>query len=453
MNYRLKKVAVLGSGVMGSGIACHLANVGMEVMMLDIVTPNLNKTQSKDKVQRNKLVNTALQKTIKSKPAPLYHKSLASKIQTGNFEDDFEKIDEADWIIEVVVENLKIKKQIFENVDQYRKKGSLVSSNTSSIPINLLAEGCSEDFKSCFCGTHFFNPARYLRLLEVIPIAETYKEVVNFFIEFGKVTLGKQTVLCKDTPAFIGNRIGVMSATEMTLLTEKYGFQIEEVDALTGSLIGRPNTATFRLQDLVGLDTGDNVSRFVAENVENDAFIDKLKERPQPKFMKFLLENKFFGNKTGKGFYEKTSKKDENGKTIINALNLKTLAYKPAIRPKLKVIKTAKGMELMGKRLQYLVEGDNKEQCFFAEYFGQLFGYSAARVPEISDQYYPVDDAMRTGYFWDYGPFEYWDLIGFDLGISLIEKVGATLPDWINHMKSSGNTHFYKFEGGQKKIL
>ena len=451
MNYRLKKVAVLGSGVMGSGIACHLANVGMEVMMLDIVTPNLNKTQSKDKVHRNKLVNTALQKTIKSKPAPLYHKSLASKIQIGNFEDDFEKIDEADWIIEVVVENLKIKKQIFENVDQYRKKGSLVSSNTSSIPINLLAEGCSEDFKSCFCGTHFFNPARYLRLLEVIPIAETQKEVVNFFMEFGKVTLGKQTVLCKDTPAFIGNRIGVMSATEMTLLTEKYEFQIEEVDALTGSLIGRPNTATFRLQDLVGLDTGDNVSRFVAENVENDAFIDKLKERPQPKFMKFLLENKFLGNKTGKGFYEKTSKKDENGKTIINALNLKTLAYKPAIRPKLKVIKTAKGMELMGKRLQYLVEGDDKEQCFFAEYFGQLFGYSAARVPEISDQYYPVDDAMRTGYFWDYGPFEYWDLIGFDLGISLIEKVGATLPDWINHMKSSGNTHFYKFEGGQKK--
>ena len=451
MNYRLKKVAVLGSGVMGSGIACHLANVGMEVLMLDIVTPNLQGDQSKDEVHRNKLVNSALQKTIKSKPAPLYHKSFASRIQTGNFEDDFEKIAAADWIIEVVVENLNIKKQIFEKVDQYRKSGSLVSSNTSSIPIQLLAGGRSEDFKACFCGTHFFNPARYLRLLEVIPIAETQPQVVDFFMEFGKVTLGKQTVLCKDTPAFIGNRIGVMSGSEMTLLTEKYQFRIEEVDAMTGSLIGRPNTATFRLQDLVGLDTGDNVSRFVADNVEHDDYIDKLKKRPQPKFMNFLLENKFLGNKTAKGFYEKTNQKDEKGKTIINALNLKTLTYEPAIRPKIEVVKTAKGMELMNKRLQYLVEGETKEQQFFAEYFGQLFGYSAARVPEISDQYFPVDDAMRTGYFWDYGPFEYWDLIGFDLGIQLIEKVGAALPDWIAEMKSAGNLQFYKFEAGQKK--
>ena len=292
MNYRLKKVAVLGSGVMGSGIACHLANVGMEVLMLDIVTPNLSDSDSKDSTLRNKLVNTALQKTIKSKPAPLYHSSFASRIQTGNFEDDFEKITESDWIIEVVVENLKIKKQIFEKVDQYRKKGSLVSSNTSSIPIHLLAEGRSDDFKSCFSGTHFFNPARYLRLLEVIPIAETKTEVVDFFMEFGKVTLGKQTVLCKDTPAFIGNRIGVMSGTEMTLLTDKYDFKIEEVDAMTGSLIGRPNTATFRLQDLVGLDTGDNVTCFVSANVQGDDYIDQLKNRPEPKFVKFLLDNK-----------------------------------------------------------------------------------------------------------------------------------------------------------------
>ena len=453
MNYRLKKVAVLGSGVMGSGIACHLANVGMDVLMLDIVSPDLDATQSKVKAQRNKLVDMALQKTIKSKPAPLYHKAFASRIKTGNFEDDFEKIGEADWIIEVVVENLKIKKQIFEKVEKFRKPGSLVSSNTSSIPIQLLADGRSEDFKSCFCGTHFFNPARYLRLLEIIPIAETQKEVVDFFMEFGKVTLGKQTVLCKDTPAFIGNRIGVMSGTEMTLLTEQFEFQIEEVDAMTGSLIGRPNTATFRLQDLVGLDTGDNVSRFVMENVEGDTYIEKLKDRPEPKFMKFLLEQKFLGNKTGKGFYEKTKQKDENGKTIINALNLQTLTYEPAIRPKMEVVKTAKGMELMNKRLQYLVEGDTKEQQFFSSYFGQLFGYAAARVPEISDQYYPVDDAMRTGYFWDYGPFEYWDLIGFELGIQLIERLESTLADWVKQMKAAGDTTFYKFEGGQKKYF
>ena len=451
MKYRLKKVAVLGSGVMGSGIACHLANVGMEVLMLDMVTPNLDSSQSKVKAQRNKMVDMALQNSIKSKPAPLYHNSFASRIRTGNFEDDFEQIQDADWIIEVVVENLKIKKQIFEKVEQYRKEGSLVSSNTSSIPIHLLAEGRSDDFKACFCGTHFFNPARYLRLLEVIPIKETQQVVVDFFMEFGKRTLGKQTVLCKDTPAFIGNRIGVMSGTEMTLLTEQFQFKIEEVDAMTGSLIGRPNTATFRLQDLVGLDTGDKVSRFVRDNVTGDAYIDKLKDRPEPKFMKFLLEHSFLGNKTGKGFYEKTQKKDENGNSIINALNLQTLTYETAIRPKMEVVKTAKGMELMNKRLQFLVEGETREQQFFSAYFCQLFGYAAARIPEISDQYFPVDDAMRTGYFWDYGPFEYWDLIGFDLGVRLIENAGASLPKWVQEMKASGNTQFYKFEGGQKK--
>ena len=451
MNYRLKKVAVLGSGIMGSGIACHLANVGMEVVMLDIVTPDLNDEKSKSTVERNQLVNSALQKTIKSKPAPLYHKSFASRIKTGNFEDDFQKIAESDWIIEVVVENLKIKKQIFEKVDKYRKKGSLVSSNTSSIPINLLAQDRSDDFKKSFCGTHFFNPARYLRLLEIIPTNDTLQGVTDFFMKLGKVILGKQTVLCKDTPAFIGNRIGVMSATEMTLLTEKYNFGIEEVDAMTGSLIGRPSTATFRLQDLVGLDTGDNVSRFVAENVKNDNYIDQLKDRPEPKFMKFLLKNKFLGNKTGKGFYEKTSKRDKNGKSIINALNIKTLKYEPAIRPKIDFIKAAKGIGLMNKRLQYIVEGDTIYSQFFAEYFGQLFSYAAARVPEISDQYFPIDDAMRTGYFWDFGPFEYWDLIGFELGITLIEKVGAEVPQWITKMAASGKKHFYKFEDGKKK--
>ena len=451
MNYRLKKVTVLGSGIMGSGIACHLANVGMEVIMLDIVTPDLNDEESNSIIERNKLVNSALQKTIKSKPAPLYHKSFASRIKTGNFEDDFQKIAESDWIIEVVVENLKIKKQIFEKVDKYRKKGSLVSSNTSSIPINLLAQDRSDDFKKSFCGTHFFNPARYLRLLEIIPTNDTLQGVTDFFMEFGKVILGKQTVLCKDTPAFIGNRIGVMSATEMTLLTEKYNFGIEEVDAMTGSLIGRPSTATFRLQDLVGLDTGDNVSRFVAENVKNDNYIDRLKDRPEPKFMKFLLKNKFLGNKTGKGFYEKTSKRDKNGKSIINALNIKTLKYEPAIRPKIDFIKAAKGIGLMNKRLQYIVEGDTIYSQFFAEYFGQLFSYAAARVPEISDQYFPIDDAMRTGYFWDFGPFEYWDLIGFELGITLIENVGAEVPQWITKMAASGKKHFYKFENGKKK--
>ena len=453
MKYRLKKVAVLGSGVMGSGIACHLANIGMEVLMLDIVPSTLEGAQLKDPKLRNSIVNGALQNAVKSKPASLYKKSFVSRISTGNFEDDFEKIKDADWIIEVVVERLDIKQQILQKVDSIRKVNSLVSSNTSSIPIHLLAEKCSDDFKAHFCGTHFFNPPRYLRLLEVIPTPSTLMDVTDFFMEFGKVGLGKQTVLCKDTPAFIGNRIGVMSGSEMTILTEKYNFRVEEVDALTGTLIGRPNTATFRLQDLVGLDTSDKVSRFVIQNVKGDRYVDKLKERPTPKFMNFLLEHNFLGNKTGKGFYEKTSKKDEKGKSIINVLNLESLEYEPLIRPKMEIIKMAKGMELMNKRLQYLVEGDSKEHHFFKEYFGALFAYSAQRVPEISDQYFPVDDAMRTGYVWDYGPFEYWDLIGLDKGIELVQAVGEVVPQWILDLKATGESTFYKYEKGQKKYF
>ena len=450
MKYRLKKVAVLGSGVMGSGIACHLANIGLEVLMLDIIPRDLKGDKLKDPTLRNSIVNSALQNSIRSKPAPLYHKSFASRISTGNFEDDFEKISDADWIIEVVVERLDIKQQIFEKVDNNRKNNSLVTSNTSSIPMHLLSKGRSDNFKAHFCGTHFFNPPRYLRLLEVIPTSDTLESVINFFMEFGKVNLGKETVLCKDTPAFFGNRIGVMSATEMTILTKKYSFTVEEVDVLTGSLIGRPPTATFRLQDLVGLDTGDNVSRFVMDNVENDTYINKIKKLPEPKFMRFLLDNKFLGNKSGKGFYEKTKKKDANGKTIINVLNLETLEYKPAVKPRLEIIKTAKGMELLDKRLQFLVDGESKEHQFFKDYFGALFAYSAARIPEISDQYFPLDDAMRTGYVWEYGPFEYWDLIGFEKGVALVEALGESLPKWVHDLKASGAQSFYKYENGKK---
>ena len=453
MKYRLKKVAVLGSGVMGSGIACHLANIGLEVIMLDIVPLDLEGDKRNDPKLRNSIVDRALQNSIRSKPAPLYHKSFASRISTGNFEDDFEKISDADWIIEVVIERLEIKHQVFEKVDQFRKNNSLVTSNTSSIPIHLLSKGRSDDFKAHFCGTHFFNPPRYLRLLEVIPTSDTLEVVTNFFMEFGKVNLGKQTVLCKDTPAFIGNRIGVMSGIEMTILTKKYSFTVEEVDVLTGSLIGRPPTATFRLQDLVGLDTGDNVSRFVMDNVENDTYINKIKKLPESKFMRFLLDNKFLGNKSGKGFYEKTKKRDANGKTIINVLNLETLEYKPAVKPRMEIIRTAKGMELLDKRLQFLVDGDSKEHQFFKDYFGALFAYSAARVPEISDQYFPIDDAMRTGYVWDYGPFEYWDLIGFEKGIALVEALGESLPKWVHDLKASGVKSFYKYENGKKQYF
>ena len=451
MKYRLKKAAVLGSGVMGAGIACHLANIGMDVVMLDIVPFDLSDEDKSNPVKRNSIVNGALTSAIKNKPAALYSKGFASRIQTGNFDDDFEKIADADWIIEVVVERLDIKKQIFEKVEKYRKEGSLVSSNTSSIPIQMLVEGRSDDFKKHFCGTHFFNPPRYMRLLEVIPHEESDQDMIDFFMHFGDVYLGKETVLCKDTPAFIANRIGVVSGTKLFTLTEKYELSIEEVDALTGPLIGRPNTATFRLQDLVGIDTVDKVSDFVLNNVTGDEYIDQLKAEEIPAYMKFLLDNKFFGNKSKKGFYEKTSQKDENGKRIVNALNLKTLEYAPSVKPKLEAVKAAKGIELFDKRIQNLLGGEFKENKFLKEYFSALLAYAANRVPEISDQFYPIDDAMRSGYMWSYGPFEYWDHIGIEAGIAMAEECGESIPAWIKDLSAKGITSFYKLENGKKK--
>ena len=417
MQFRIKKVVVLGSGVMGSGISCQLANVGLEVLMLDILPGQLSDDDKNNQSVRNQVAKNALDNVIKSKPAPLYNKKYVNRITVGNFEDDFYKIKEADWIIEVVVERLDIKRQILEKVDEFRSPGSIVSSNTSSIPIKLLAEGRTEDFKKYFCGTHFFNPPRYLRLLEIIPTQDSLAELVQFFMHYGEINLGKQTVLCKDTPAFIANRIGVMSGAKVFQLTEKFDLTIEEVDLLTGPILGRPKTGSFRLQDLVGIDTGDKVTKFVVQNVKGDSFFEKLNKASTPKFFNFLLDNNFLGDKTGKGFYQKTKQKDENGRTIINALDLKTLEYRKSVRPKISLIKEAKGIEKIDKRFQLLISKDEKESLFLKEYFAAILSYSAKRVPEISDNCYQLDDAMRAGYVWDYGPFQYWDLIGFDKGI------------------------------------
>ena len=302
MNFKLKNVAVLGSGVMGAGIACHLANIGMNVVMLDIIPFDLSESEKNEKSSRNRIADSSLVKAIKSKPAALYKSDFSNRIKTGNFEDDFEKISDADWVLEVIIEKLEIKKQIFEKVEKYRKKGSIITSNTSSIPIEMLVEGRSDDFKINFCGTHFFNPPRYLRLLEIIPHKESDPEMIEYFMKFGELFLGKQTVLCKDTPAFIANRLGVMSSMKILELTKEMDFKIEEVDALTGPIIGRPNTGTFRLQDLVGIDTGENVSKFVRATVKNDEFVDSFKNIPTPKYIDFLIENNFLGNKTKKGF-------------------------------------------------------------------------------------------------------------------------------------------------------
>lgn len=450
--FRIQKVAVLGSGVMGSGIACHLANIGLDVLLLDIVPFDLSEADQGNRAKRNSIVDGALKKAIKSKPAPLYDKAFAKRIATGNFDDDFDKIADADWIIEVVIERLDIKHQILAKVEANRKAGSLVTSNTSSIPIHMLVEGRSEEFAAHFCGTHFFNPPRYMPLFEVIPHAGTAPEVTKFFMDYGDTYLGKTTVLCKDTPGFVANRIGVMSGVKMVQLTDKHDMRIEEVDAIAGPLIGRPKTAHFRLQDLVGIDTGEKVTQFISGAATEDEFFAPLKDAASPKYMDFLLENKFYGNKSGKGFYQRTDKRDDKGKRIVNALNLKTLEYEQAIKPRLAAVGAARGIELFDKRMNTLVDGEERENKFLREYFAALFAYAANRVPEISDEYYSIDDAMRAGYMWGYGPFEYWDQLGLAKGIAIADEYGYALPQWVRDVAAATDS-FYRLEDGKKKYF
>ena len=449
MTRRIKKVAVLGSGLMGSGIACQLANIGLDVLMLDIVPFDLTEEQKKNPKERNRIVNAAFDTAIKSKPAPLYDKSFASRITLGNFDDDMHKIAEADWIIEVVVERLDIKQQVFEKVEKYRRTGTLISSNTSGIPIHMMAEGRSEDFRKHFCGTHFFNPVRYMRLLEVIPTTETDPEVTKFFMDFGDRLVGKTTVLCKDTPAFIGNRVGVYAMAKIYQLTTEMGLTIEEVDALTGPAIGRPKTGTFRLGDLVGHDTAINVIKGIKNNCPND---EQANAFDMPTYLQFLLDNKFLGNKTGQGFYKKTSQKDETGRPIVLALNLSTLQYEPSQRPNLPSLKMAKQIEDLPNRLRALWKQEDKGGQLIKKSLAGLFAYVSNRIPEIADTLYAIDDALRAGFAWDLGPFQYWDSIGITEGVAAAEADGLKIADWVKEMIANGHTAFYKVENGVKKF-
>ena len=349
LNKRIRKVAVLGSGLMGTGIAAHLAGCGLEVLLLDLATSPSGGAGG--------LAADSLANALKAKPAPFYDNKFASRIKVGNFDDDFSKIKDYDWIIEVVVERLDIKKQIYEKVEQHRAKGSLITSNTSGIPIHLMAEGRSEDFKRHFCGTHFFNPVRYMRLFEVIPTADTDPAVTDFFMHYGDVFLGKQTVLCKDTPAFIANRVGVYAMAKIFQLTHELGLGIDSADALTGPAIGRPKTGTFRLADLVGMDTAVHVINGMKQNCPDDEQISRMEV---PKFLNFLVEQKFFGNKSGQGFYKKTAEKDAKGRPVILALNLDTLEYAPSQKEKLAILDTLKQIEELPRRMKAIFKGTDK---------------------------------------------------------------------------------------------
>ncbi len=446
--YQIKKAAVLGSGVMGSGIAAHLANIGIEVLLLDIVPFNLTDEQKKSPKVRNSIVNGALKAATKSKPAPFYDKKFVSKISTGNFDDDFDKIADCDWIIEVVIERLDIKKQIFEKVDQFRKEGSLVSSNTSGIPIHMMTDGRSDDFKAHFLGTHFFNPPRYLRLLEIIPTPDTKQEVTDFFMDYGDKYLGKQTVLCKDTPAFIANRVGVYLMGKGMALTQELGLDITEVDKLTGPAIGRPKTGSYRLGDLVGLDVMDKVLKGLKANCPDDADVQSLE---LPAYFHFLIENKFLGNKTKQGFYRKTKERDAKGRPVILGLNLETHEYEPTKPAKLASLGVAKQIDDLGKRIKSLYNAEDKGGEFIRRSFASMFSYSSLRVPEITDAVYNVDYALQSGFAWEIGPFEYWDLIGLKKGIDDAESLGESIAPWVKEMVEAGHESFYIFENGIRK--
>lgn len=451
MQRRINKVAVLGSGVMGSRIACHFAGVGVKVLLLDIVPKEPNDAEKAKGLTtdhpavRNRIVNDALQAAIKSNPSPLYTKSAVRHITTGNFDDNMKDIAGCDWVIEVVVENLDIKKKVFDQVEQFRKPGTLITSNTSGIPIHLMAEGRSDDFKKHFCGTHFFNPPRYLRLLEIIPTPHTDPAVIDFLMHYGDLVLGKTTVLCKDTPAFIANRVGVFSIMAIFHIMQQMKLGIDEVDALTGPVIGRPKSATFRTADVVGIDTLVKVAKGVEENCPNDEARDIMKIPP---FLQKVVENNWLGDKTGQGFYKKT--KGEGGSKEILTLNLDTMEYGPKQKAKFASIEAAKPVEDLKQRIKMLAGASDKAGQFYQQFHARLFSYVSHRIPEIADDLYKVDDAMKAGFGWEIGAFETWDLLGVEAGIKTITDNGLTVADWVKDMLAAGIKQFYKVENGKK---
>ena len=452
MKRTIKKVAVLGSGVMGSRIACHFAGVGLQVLLLDIVPKDV--AAEAKPAERNKIVNDALTAAIKSNPSPVYNKEVIKKITTGNFDDNMKDIAGCDWIIEVVVERLDIKQKVFEQVEKYRKPGTLITSNTSGIPIHMMAEGRSDDFKKYFCGTHFFNPPRYLRLLEIIPTPHTDLEVVDFLMNYGDLYLGKTTVLCKDTPAFIANRIGVYGIMAIFGLVDKLGLSIDEVDTLTGPLIGRPKSATFRTADVVGIDTLVKVAKGVADNCPNDEAIESFKI---PVWLDKVVTNNWLGDKTGQGFFKKIklpvaqgSPEERKTDKEIQVLNLSSLEYEPRKKSKFASVEAAKPIDDLYTRLKMLVAGQDKAGEFYRLFHYGLFSYISHRIPEISDELFRVDDAMMAGFGWEIGAFESWDVLGVAKTTEAMKTAGYKVAPWVDEMLAAGNKSFYKVEGGKK---
>jgi len=448
---KIKKIAVLGSGIMGSRIACHFANIGVEVLLLDITPSELNESEKKknltlkDSAVKNRIANDSLLNTLKTKPSPIYKKSFASYITIGNLEDDLQKIKDCDWILEAIIEKLDVKKELFEKIDQFKSEGTIISSNTSGIPINLIAEGRSEDFKSNFCGTHFFNPPRYLQLLEIIPTKKTSSELVSFLMSYGENFLGKTTVLCKDTPAFIANRIGIFSIMKVLDSMKKFNLTIDEIDTLTGPIIGRPKSATFRTSDLVGLDTLIKVSKNLYDTLKNDEAHQIFKI---PDFVARMEEKNWLGDKTKQGFYKKTV--NEKGERKILTLDLNTFEYKSKQKVRFGLLGKARKTENIKERYQILTNSNETVSEFYKDVFYSLFSYVSNKITEISDDIYKIDDAMKTGFGWSLGPFEIWDTLGVENTLDDMQSYG--IAPWVNTMVLNKFTSFYQTKKGIKQF-
>ena len=457
MKYSINKAVVIGSGTMGAAIAAHLANTGIKVALLDIVPSELTNAEKeqglslKDGAVRNRIVNQGFQAALKSKPASFYSKAPANLVRLGNLEDDFELIAEADWVIEVIIENLKIKQDLMKRIDQIRPEYTIISTNTSGIPVTSIAAGRSQGFREHFLGTHFFNPPRYLKLLEIIPTQDTLPEVVTDISHFAEYRLGKGVVLCKDTPNFIANRMGFGSGAFSLdyIINNKY--TVKEVDSITGPLIGRPKSATFRLLDLVGIDVWDHVgSNLVKALPKDDPAMPYLTSKSANDLITGMVKNKWLGNKTHQGFYKQV---DVDGQKDFWPLNLEKLDYEPSESTRYDSVKTAKGIDDLGERIKKLLEGDDRAVELVRAILLQGLSYASHCIPEIADTPKPIDDAMRWGFGHEAGPFEVWDMLGLESTAAAMQEAGYPPAPWVEKLIKSGMTSFYEKDGNTKKAV
>jgi len=449
MSKPIRKAAVIGSGIMGSGIAAHLANVGIPCLLLDVTPAQLTEEEAargltlEHPAVRNRLAAAAVAKLKKTNPPPLYDEAFAERITPGNLDDHLASIGEVDWVIEVVVENLGVKRELLSRIERCWKPGTIVSSNTSGISIDAMSEPCGEAFRRHFMGTHFFNPPRYMKLLEIVPGRETSPELVARMKSFCENTLGKGVVLAKDMPNFVANRIGTFGMLVTLREMEAGGFTVEEIDAVSGPALGRPKSATFRTLDLVGIDTfvyvADNVYDNVPDEAEKEAFI-------APEGLKRLVERGWLGEKSGQGFYRKT--KGPDGRSEIASLDLASMTYSPQKKVasgSLEAAKLAKGAR---EKVKALLAGGDRYSGLAWNLLKQTLAYSAEKVGEIADTIEEIDNAMKWGFNWELGPFETWDAIGLARSVERMEREGTSVPQWVKDWISQGNETFYRKENG-----